>query len=79
MVLITEENLKIMNSRTLALARRYLKQGCLKRIVVNELEKNAIYKVEGTIQVSSYENLPLFYQCSFTFRIFYTLRMPMVF
>ena len=43
MVLITEENLKIMNSRTLALARRYLKQGCLKRIVVNELEKNAIY------------------------------------
>ena len=61
MVLITEENLKIMNSRTLALARRYLKQGCLKRIVVNELEKNAIYKVEGTIQVSSYENICHFF------------------
>lgn len=61
MVLITEENLKIMNSRTLALAKRYLKQGCLKRIVVNELEKNAIYKVEGTIQVSSYENICHFF------------------
>lgn len=61
MVLITEENLKIMNSHTLALARRYLKQGCLKRIVVNELEKNAIYKVEGTIQVSSYENICHFF------------------
>lgn len=61
MVLITEENLKIMNSRTLALARRYLRQGCLKRIVVNELEKNAIYKVEGAIQVSSYENICHFF------------------
>lgn len=61
MVLITEENLKIMNSHTLSLAKRYLKQGCLKRIVVNELEKNTIYKVEGTIQVSSYENICHFY------------------
>lgn len=61
MVLITEENLKIMDSRTLALARKYLKQGCLKRIVVNEIEKNAIYKVEGTIQVSAYENICHFF------------------
>ena len=61
MVLITEENLKVMNSRTLALARKYLKQGCLKRIVVNEIEKNAIYKVEGTIQVSAYENICHFF------------------
>lgn len=61
MVLITEENLKVMDSRTLALARKYLKQGCLKRIVVNEIEKNAIYKVEGTIQVSAYENICHFF------------------
>lgn len=61
MVLITEENLKVMNSRTLALARKYLKQGCLKRIVVNEIEKNAVYKVEGTVQVSAYENICHFF------------------